>query len=75
MPSKRPTHAEQLAAIKRPDDLVVLHSQRARLVIALRNLYGEHQALLATHNGSTGPAYGQAAALLRELEPKGEAAQ
>ena len=70
--AKRPTHAEQLAAIKRPHERMAMHTANARLLLGLRNLYTEHAALLATGGARAGPAYGQAATLLRELEPESE---
>lgn len=61
---------DELAAIKRPDELTRLQGDRARLLVALHNLYREHRALLAASALPTGPAFGQAATLLRELEPE-----
>ena len=64
--------AEQLAALRRRDKLFRLSTDNARLLVTLRALYCEHAAVLAISCLRVGPAYGQAAALLNELEPESE---
>ena len=71
--AKRPTHAEQLAAIKRPDKLFRLIGENERLLVALRNLYDEQNGPpLILHRKTWQAAYDNAAALLKELEPESE---
>ena len=71
--AKRPTHAEQLAAIKRPHERMAMHVANARLLVALRNLYDEQNGPpLILHRKTWQAAYDNAAALLKELEPESE---
>ena len=54
------------------NELASLRSDNARLLVALRNLYCDHAALLIRYRKTTGEAYVTAGRVLRELEPKGE---
>ena len=64
---------EELAAIKRPDELTRLHGEVARLKLALRALYdNQNGPPLLRCSASWEKAHEAAGKLLKELEPESE---